>query len=461
MLTVKPTSLLLATALALGPMALPTPLLAEPLLNLPSFAPLVRAAKPAVVTVITKSSAPAAQEQIPAPFQDFMERFGQPMPRDFDGWGRGAPRQAPREGMGSGFIIDANGVIVTNNHVVEGADEITVILDDGTELEASLVGRDEKIDIAVLRVTTDQDLPVVAWGDSDAIDVGDWAVAIGNPLGLDGTVTAGIVSARGRDIRSGPYDDYIQVDVAINRGNSGGPLFDVNGDVIGVNTAILSPSGGNIGLGFAIPAKQARMIVEDLLDDGAVDRGWIGVAIQNVTPELAEGLRLDAPEGVLVADVTPNSPAAAAGLQAGDVILGYGAAEILEVRDLTMSVAESQIGGAVPIEVWRDNRRISLSITPERMQGTQTAQSPATLPGKLGLLVEMQQGHLVVSRARGAAAEAGLRVGDVLLSANQTPLSSLPDLQAALGAAQKDGRENVLLLIERDGRRQFVPMPLS
>ncbi|MEM7614041.1 MAG: Do family serine endopeptidase, partial [Pseudomonadota bacterium] len=341
-------ALLLAGAVALAPMAATAQ---TPLVPLQSLAPLVNEVKPAVVTIrVSGEVERRSQSSMPPEMEEFMERFfgGQP---GFPSQRERAPRM--QQGMGSGFIVESGGVVVTNNHVVDGADEITVILDDGTEYEAELVGSDTRVDIAVLRIEA-EDLPTVTWGDSDAVQVGDWAVAIGNPLGLNGTVTAGIVSARGRDINSGPYDDYLQVDAAINRGNSGGPLFDVAGQVIGVNTAILSPSGGNIGLGFAIPSEQAQDIVADLIEDGSVERGWIGVAIQPLSRDIADTLGLDETLGALVAEVTPNSPAAEAGLRSGDVILRFNDDAVEELRDLTRAVADAPVGGAASIDIWRN-----------------------------------------------------------------------------------------------------------
>lgn len=478
-------SLVLAAALMAVPLA--QPFLASPaeaqLVQLPSFAPLIKEVGPAVVTVMVEGAV-----QRPGPqggpdereFQEFMERFRDFMPGmpnfDFRNGPQSpgqSPRQSPVQGMGSGFIIDASGIIVTNNHVVEDAAQITVALADGTQLEAQLIGRDDKIDLAVLRVETEAPLPALDWGDSDALEVGDWAVAIGNPLGLDGTVTAGIVSSLGRDIQSGPYDAYIQVDAAINRGNSGGPLFDVNGDVVGVNTAILSPSGGNIGLGFAIPAAQAQEIVEDLLDDGLVERGWIGVAIQGVSEDVAESLGLEAADGALVADVTPDSPAAAAGLQVGDVILGFADTQIETVRDLTTGVAAWDVGETASMRVWRAGQSVDVMITPGLMETSLSAPVPeAPKPPEpsrldlaaLGLSLTEAEGKVVINQASGAEAGTGVgdvQAGDIIVSINQVAVDRVDVLQAQVDAALEKGRSNVLLLIERDGNRRFVTMALN
>ena len=328
---------------------------AAPAAVLPSFAPLVKATSPAVVTIQTMGSPGRVAQGVPPidpQMREFLERF---FGRDPFGQGpqrRQAPGKQPM-GLGSGFIVDQDGIIVTNNHVIDKADEIIVILQDGRELEAELIGTDPKTDLAVLRVEAGRPLPVVRWGDSDTVEVGDWAIAIGNPFGLGGSVTAGIVSARGRDIKSGPYDDYLQVDAPINRGNSGGPLFDQLGNVIGVNTAIFSPSGGNVGIGFAIPANMAKTIVEDLIDDGTVDRGWLGVSIQPVTPEIADAIGLEKAAGALIAEVNEGSPAEDGGLKRGDVILDFGGTEIESVKDLTRSVAASGPGTKADVRVFR------------------------------------------------------------------------------------------------------------
>ncbi|MEL6999066.1 MAG: Do family serine endopeptidase [Pseudomonadota bacterium] len=329
---------------------------AVPAAVLPSFAPLVKATRPAVVTIKTTGTA-RANAEIDPQMREFMERF---FGRNFPG----EPQQRNRrpQGLGSGFVIDSNGTIVTNNHVVEGSSEITVVLSDGEELSATLIGTDAKTDLAVLRVDAGGTLPTVPWGNSDNVEVGDWAIAIGNPFGLGGTVTAGIVSARGRDIRSGPYDDFLQVDTSINRGNSGGPLFDQQGNVIGVNTAIFSPSGGSVGIGFAIPSNQAQEVVADLIENGSVERGWLGVSIQPVTEEIAAAIGLDAAEGALIADVVDGGPAERAGLRRGDVILGFGSQSINTVRDLTRSVADTDPGTETNIRFLRKGSEQSLSI---------------------------------------------------------------------------------------------------
>ena len=331
---------------------------AAPAAVLPSFAPLVKATRPAVVTIKTKGSSQQAQQQIDPQMREFMERF---FGRQF---GQNGPRSGGTrpQGLGSGFIIDRNGIVVTNNHVIDNSDEITVVLSDGEELSATLIGTDPKTDLAVLRVEAGRALPTVPWGNSDKVDIGDWAIAIGNPFGLGGTVTAGIVSARGRDINSGPYDDFLQVDTSINRGNSGGPLFDQTGNVIGVNTAIFSPSGGNVGIGFAIPANQAREVVADLIENGSVERGWLGVSIQPVTDEIAAAIGMDEPKGALIANVVDGGPAEDGGLRRGDVILSFGSSPIEKVRDLTRTVADTEPGTSAKVRVLRKGSEKTLTI---------------------------------------------------------------------------------------------------
>ncbi|MEM7422217.1 MAG: Do family serine endopeptidase [Pseudomonadota bacterium] len=329
---------------------------AAPVAVLPSFAPLVQATRPAVVT-IRSSGTRNEDQQVDPQMREFMERF---FGRNFDQLQPRGQRRAT--GIGSGFIVDQRGIVVTNNHVIEGSDAITVILSDGEELSATLIGSDAKTDLAVLRVESGRNLPTVPWGDSDTVQVGDWAIAIGNPFGLGGTVTAGIVSARGRDINSGPYDDFLQVDASINRGNSGGPLFDQLGNVIGVNTAIYSPTGGNVGIGFAIPANQARGIISDLIRDGSVERGWLGVSIQPVTEEIAAAIGLDVPTGVLIADVVSGGPAQDGGLRRGDVVLTFGAQPVSKVRDLTRAVADTDPGTSTRVRILRQGQERTITI---------------------------------------------------------------------------------------------------
>ncbi|MFQ5567223.1 MAG: DegQ family serine endoprotease [Paracoccaceae bacterium] len=440
-----------------------------------SFADLVEAARPAVVTVRVEGSrqVDASQPGLPGmpglndpALRDFLERF---FGRTPDGFGAPRHREAPRAvGLGSGFIIDEDGLIVTNNHVIDGAETITIILQNGDELPGTLVGRDEKTDLAVVRVDADRDLPTVPWGDSDAVRVGDWAIAIGNPFGFGGTVTAGIVSARGRDINSGPYDDFIQVDAAINRGNSGGPLFDQEGHVIGINTAIYSPSGGNVGVGFAIPANQAREIVAELIENGSVERGWMGVGIQPVTDDIAESLGLDDARGALVASVAEDGPAAKAGLRTGDVILRFGETEIETLHDLTTAVARTDPGTTTRVAVWRGGREKSLKLRTGKIPAERHA---AAAPGAakdaelaaLGLSARPGDGGLVVTEVNPGsdAAGKGLRPGDVIVAVNQEPARSVETLARAIEDARARHRKSVLLLVARNGDQRFVTVELA
>lgn len=336
-----------------------------------SFADLVQRVKPAVVNIATTEKVDGRSEMAPdmpgmpfppdSPMGEFFRRFFGP--------GATMGQSRPREvhALGSGFIIDPDGYVVTNNHVIDGADEITVILEGGDRLEAKVVGRDAKTDLALLKIDADEPLPYVSFGDSDAARVGDWVVAVGNPFGLGGSVTAGIISARGRDIHAGPFDDFLQVDAPINRGNSGGPLFSTSGEVIGINTAIYSPNGGNVGIGFATPSSLARTVIAQLREKGSVERGWLGVTIQSVTDDIADSLGLDEAEGALVSKVLPDSPAASAGLQQGDVILALNGQRITRFKTLPRLVAEAKTGKPATVTVWRDGREKDVTVTIGRM----------------------------------------------------------------------------------------------
>ncbi len=341
-------------------LALAAPALARPAPD--SFSGLAARLSPAVVNISTS-------QKIEREDVNEMPQFppGSPYEEMFKDY-YDQQRDSQVTSLGSGFVIDPQGLIVTNNHVIEGADEITVNFPDGLSLKADIVGKDEKTDLAVLRVKSATPLPAVSFGDSDKALVGDWVMAIGNPFGLGGTVTAGIISARNRDIAAGPYDDFIQTDAAINRGNSGGPLFDMDGNVIGVNSAIISPSGGSIGIGFAIPSSIVRHTVDQLIQYGETRRGWIGVRIQAVTPELAEGLGLDKARGALVAEVTPGGPAEKAGIKGQDVILKFDGKDVRDSRALPRAIADSEIGKTASVEVWRDRQSVTLNVTLERLE---------------------------------------------------------------------------------------------
>lgn len=329
------------------------------------YADLVARVAPAVVRVeVTKKAEVAGMNPADMPpgfpFEEFSRRFGIPFPMMPVVPQGEAPVQ---EGLGTGFIISAAGDIVTNNHVVEGADSVTVTLSDGTSLKAEVVGTDAATDLALIRVKADHDLPVVSFGDSTALRVGQDVIAIGNPFGLGSTVTAGIVSALGRDINAGPFDNYIQTDAAINRGNSGGPLFNSAGEVVGINTAIFSPSGGSVGIGFAVPSEIAQSVIADLGGDGKVDRGWLGVSIQPITDDIAAAIGLDKPTGALIANVTEDTPAAKAGIQRGDVVTAVNGSTVESPRDLTRLVATAKPGSTVTIALLRGGQPTEISVT--------------------------------------------------------------------------------------------------
>lgn len=438
-----------------------------------SYADLVEAMKPAVVTVrIRRSGVGGLAQAMPdlpdGPFGDFFRRYFE------ERRGRSPQPEPEMRGAGSGFIIDPSGLIVTNNHVIENATEVTVVLDNGDELTAKVLGSDPKTDIAVIKVEADAPLPTAPWGDSDKVRVGDPAVAIGNPFGLGGSVTAGIVSARGRDINAGPYDDFIQVDAAINRGNSGGPLFNEFGGVIGVNTAIISPSGGNIGLGFAIPSNQAKAVAEQIIQNGYVERGLIGVSIQPVTKEIADSLGLKAAEGALVAEVTKDGPADSAGVKPGDVVLRFNGGAIREVRDLTRAVAATAPGTETTLTVWRRGAEQRLDVAVDRMSGEQTAAAAPAAPQATGAEATLEEfgltlgagrggaGALVTNVAPGGAADRqGILPGDRILQANQRDVAGPDDVAEAIAEAKSENRAAVLLMVERDGAQRFLGLPLK
>jgi serine protease Do len=419
------------------------------------------------------------------------QRFGAPQGRgrsdqqeqleEFFGRFFDSPQQMPQrkvEGQGSGFIVDANGYIVTNNHVVENATKIVVTMHDGRKLDASLVGHDPKTDLAVIKVNA-TGLPHVAFGDSDKSRVGDWVLAIGNPFGLGGTATAGIISARARDIQSGPYDDYLQIDAPINFGNSGGPVFNVGGEVVGVNTAIFSPNGGNIGIGFAIPANQARNVIAQLRENGTVERGWLGVQIQDLDEELAASLGLEHDKGALVADVVGDGPAQHGGVLAGDVITKFNDHVIDGARTLSRVVADANPSQTANLTVWRDGKSRELKVKlGEAAKGEQVASASGTAndgSDALGLtlrgLTDEDKAQLgIPSNVTGAlvtavesdsvAAEKGLQPGDVITKVNQKNVSTAAAAVAALNEAKAD-KSPALLLVRRGDSQRFVALSLS
>jgi serine protease Do len=449
-----------------------------------TFADVVERITPAVVNISTTKSVrrgqgspdfPFPQPPPGSPFEDFFREF-------FDQ--DRSPEDAPRRtaSLGSGFVVDPSGYVVTNNHVIAEADEISVVFGDDTTYEAELIGHDSKTDLALLKISGDKPFPAVTFADSDAVRVGDWVIAIGNPFGLGSTVTAGIVSARSRDIRAGPYDDFLQVDAPINRDNSGGPSFNLNGEVIGINTAIFSPSGGNVGIGFAIPANLAVPVIESLKADGRVKRGWLGVRIQTVTDEIAESLGLDEAEGALVASVTPGGPAETAEIQPGDVILEFDNKDINRMRGLPRIVAETPIGKEVEVTVWRRNERQSFKVTlgelPEEEELAALTESGADTPSSaqiepLGVTVASiseetrarfeltpdAKGVVIVEVTDGgAAAQENLRPGDVIVEVGQEEVNSPPEVMAKVNQAKQEDKKSVLLLIDRQGDLRFVAL---
>ncbi|CAH2601960.1 putative periplasmic serine endoprotease DegP-like [Rhodovastum atsumiense] len=439
---------------------------AAPARTLPDFTELVTRVKPAVVSITTELRPQETAEADGTPFP-----FGHLRPE--------RPRTV--EARGSGFIIDAEGTVVTNNHVVAQARSVSVTLDDGTELPAKVLGRDPRTDLAVLKIDAGHNLPYIELGDSAKVQPGQWVIAMGNPFGLGGSVTAGIVSASGRDIGAGPYDDFIQVDAPINQGNSGGPLFTQDGRVVGVNTAILSPSGGSIGIGFAIPSDMVRKVVAELKAHGEVTRGYLGVESQPVTPEMATALHLpDATKrgGALVSGVEPDSPAAKAGLQPGDVVQAVDGRSVATPRDLAIDIAALPPGSTTRLDIIRDGTPQSLSATlatlhdhnqpapdagkPER-QGLGVALAPLTpqLRGQLELPTRTQGAVVVEVQPDSPAAQAGLREGDVLLGVGGHQIRSPEDAAAAIRSATTGQEQKVALRILRDGHTAFVAVNLA
>lgn len=436
------------------------------------YADLAEAVMPAVVNVQIKGERSSSQRAMPPGMEEFMERFGMPMPEQQE-------RQRPVQGVGSGFVIDPDGYIVTNAHVVNGANEIKVTFPDGEEKEAELIGSDEKTDLALLKVDTDEPMVHVRFADSDIVRVGERVVAVGNPFGLGGTVTAGIVSAKGREIGAGPYDDFFQIDAAINRGNSGGPTFNLEGEVVGVNSMIFSPSGGSVGIGFAIAANLAKDVVADLRDDGKVERGWLGVSIQTVDEDIASAMSLSDSKGALVSQVVPGSPAESAGLRTGDVIVGLDDQSIERVRDLTRAVADVSPGTNVEIEVIREGttQRIPVAIgalDAEVQQAALTTEDAE--PPKLGLTLapltpELREdlgldgasGGVVITgvEAGSPAEQKGLRRGDVIFRFGDAEVSTPQDLIDEVEAAVAKGEKQALLLIGRDGEQLFRAVPFE
>jgi len=434
------------------------------------FADVVDKVKPAVISVQVKIDAgKRTKETSPfpkdSPLDRFFRRFGQPDAPD--------PR-SPRgrnivTGQGSGFLISADGYAVTNFHVVEKVDNVEVTLDDGRVLTAKVIGTDERSDVALVKVEGAGNLPFVKFADTSP-RIGDWVIAVGNPFGLGGTVTAGIVSARGRDIGAGPYDDFIQIDAAVNRGNSGGPTFDVEGDVIGVNTAIVSPSGGSVGIAFAIPAETVKAVVAQLKDRGKVTRGWIGVQIQEVTPDLAEDLGLKVPRGALVAEPQTGAPAAKAGIESGDVIVSINGKEAHDSREVARIISGLPPGTSATIGVIRKGQETSFNVIlgnlPDQREANANPETPrqkGTSVPRLGVAVAPAIDGVVVTSVDpdGLAAEQGIRSGDVILQVGGKKVGTAVDLRNAMETAQKAGKHTVLMRVKSADGIKFVAVPVG
>jgi serine protease Do len=456
----------------------------------PGFADIVERVSPAVVSVRVSAKIAPASDRMPGfsfnfpGFEDLprdhpLNRFFREF-RGEDGQQQMDPRFGQREhpgrarpvSQGSGFFISEDGYLVTNNHVVEGGAEFTVVMDDGTELDATLVGTDQRTDLAVLKVEEERKFTYVAFADNGQVRVGDWVVAVGNPFGLGGTVTAGIVSARGRDIGAGPYDDFIQIDAAVNRGNSGGPAFNLNGQVVGVNTAIFSPSGGNVGIAFAIPASTAKDVVDRLIKDGVIERGWLGVQIQPVTKDIAESLGLDNEKGALISEAQADGPAKDAGIRAGDVITGIDGKDIASPRDLARLIGNMDPGTDVEVTLWRNGETETLKVKLGELPGAQeqaAAQTPdapeANVLENFGLTITpAEDGNGLVVTAvdpDGDAAERGIQAGDVIVAVNSREVKSAADIEKAVSEASTAGRKAVLLQVQREDTNRFVALPVA
>jgi serine protease Do len=447
-----------------------------------SFADLVEKLAPAVVNIATsvrtaRSSAEDSPfDELPpgAPYEDFFEFFNKRNPDDNS--------FQPSSSLGSGFIIDPSGLVVTNNHVIADADEITVVLDDNTRLEAIVIGRDPKTDLALLKIEATSPLAHVEFGDSDIARVGDWVIAIGNPFGLGNTVTAGILSARGRDINAGPYDDFLQTDAPINRGNSGGPMFNMKGQVIGVNTLIYSPSGGSVGIGFATPAAIVRPVIDQLRSFGQTRRGWLGVRIQTVSPEIADKLEMMVPSGALVAAVIEEGPAQAADIREGDVILTFGGREVASRRALPRIVADAPIGEAVPVLLWRDGEEVTVDVIVGRLEEYELAASQGRVGRaaveraftSLGVTLSAitpdlrekfelgkESGGLVVTGVSdGLSSGADIQPGDIIIELGHNKVADLGDFERRLDALADTDTDLVVVLRERHGEREFIALEI-
>ncbi len=452
------------------------------------FADLVEAVKPAVVSILVEAEAPGRTVQrggrdfnfefnfpdLPEdhPFRDFFDQFGGPNGQGAPG-GQGAPRRFMA--AGSGFIISDDGYVVTNNHVVEDATKVTVVFEDGSEQVAEIVGTDERTDLAVLKIEG-EDLPFVSFeGDEQPSRVGDWVVAVGNPFGLGGTVTVGVISGAGRDIGGSNYGDFLQIDAAVNTGNSGGPAFNAKGEVVGVNTAIYSPTGGNVGIAFAIPARTVQQIVGQLIEDGSVTRGYLGVSIQDVSRDIADSVGLPNASGAIVREPTEDGPAGAAGVESGDIILQVDGEEISDALDLSRTIAGKAPDSTVELTIWRDGAETTISVQLQQLDETAAAETPEqptppeALPEAataLGMTLVPNgdgSGGLLIQNVDGdsAAAQRGFATGDVILEVDNKPVAEPADFDAAVQAVQDRGLNTVLIKVARDGEARFVGLPIS
>lgn len=460
----------------------------------PGFADLVEKVRPAVVSVRVKSQVQAVNDSGSQSFGQGFDQLpdGHPLKRFFRDFGFGQqdekkqpeqrkgkrgenrPGHARPVSQGSGFFISEDGYVVTNNHVVSSGDSFSVVLDDGKELDAKLVGTDPRTDLAVLKVDEkDSKFTYVEFGDDNNVRVGDWVVAVGNPFGLGGTVTAGIVSARGRDIGASVYDDFIQIDAAVNKGNSGGPTFGLNGQVIGINTAIFSPSGGNVGIAFAIPASTAKQVVDQLIKSGSVDRGWIGVQIQPVNKEIADSLGLSEAKGAIVAVPQPDGPAAKAGIVAGDVITAINGEAVEDSRDLARKVGNIAPKEVAEFTVWRNHKAETIKVTIGGMpDDVKKAESPAAQAPAEGETLEAYGLTVVPSENNDGvvitnvdpdsdAADRGVRSGDIIVSVNNQPVKAIKDINNAIDEAVKSGRKAVLFQLQNNDQSRFVALPVA
>jgi len=460
-----------------------------------SVADLAERLQPAVVNISTKQAV-KRQRSVPlpnlpedSPFRDFFEDFfDKQKPKNKQKKSPGKRRGRNVSSLGSGFVIDASGIIITNNHVIDKADEIEVIFTDGKKLKAKVLGRDKKTDIAVLKVEPKEPLIAVKLGDSKVLRVGDWVMAIGNPFGLGGSVSLGIVSARNRDINSGPYDDFIQTDAAINKGNSGGPLFNMDGEVVGINTAIISPSGGSIGIGFSIPSSTATRVIDQLREFGETRRGWLGVRIQSVTDDLAESLGLKDSKGALVADLTETGPAEKAGMKPGDVIVEFDGQPVNKLSDLPRIVARAPVGKQVDVVVIRKGDKKHIGVTLGRLEDGEkliakkvknkqggSSETVKVLGMKLGGIDDAARTKYKLSdTAKGivvtevdpdsVAAEKGIAAGDVIAEAGEKELAAPADFEKRVKELKKEGRGSILLLVlktARGGDPHFIALRLE